>query len=342
MKVNCWNEYDKLKTVIIGSVYDINNVPPIYKGKDQESFIKINEQSYNELINFQTTLEQLGVIVLRPKQPKQYNQMPDFFSQAPLINMRDFHLAYGNLFFLTYGSYSNRRFQHAWIEDIVNDLILNDNFVLSANEFNYYYNQEFLQNTGHEDHFTKTYKTNYKKNNLYHTACLLKHNKKALVSKVAGTDIGTIWIKKWLSTLGVEYVEYDLVGHLDGTHSILNENLLLSSSPYTYLRDQFKDLIVIPQSKDYWEWLGDPEFRQKIANPTGWLYECQGYFQQFCEEANALSIDPETVCLSFYDKDFYNKLKDKGVNAIYIPWKNRHFWGGGLHCITLDIERQHA
>ena len=132
MKVNCWNEYDKLKTVILGSVYDIDRVPNIYQGKDQESFEKINEQSHYELLEFQKILEQLGVTVLRPSQPEQYNQMPDFFKQSPLINMRDFHLAYGNLFFLTYGSYSNRRFQHAWIEDIANKFIENDNLIVSA------------------------------------------------------------------------------------------------------------------------------------------------------------------------------------------------------------------
>lgn len=338
MKVNCWNEYDKLKTVILGSVYDIDRVPDIYQGKDQESFVKINEQSYYELLEFQKILEQHGVTVLRPKQPKSYNDSIDWHKQSPLINMRDFHLAYGNLFFLTYGSYKNRRFQHAWLEDIVNNFIDNDNLVISANEFNYY-NNDFLKKENLVNHFTQTYRVNYAGKNLFHTAGLLKHNKKALASKVAGTTTGTKWMKNWLATLGIEYIEYDWIGHIDGGHSILNNDLLLTGNYPTKLSENFKNTIKVPTSSDFWDWRNDKELAKKIRNPTGWLYECQGYFQQFCAEANALSINPETVCLSFYDKDFYSILNDKGITVIYIPWINRHFWGGGLHCITLDIER---
>ena len=342
MKVNCWNEYDKLKTVILGSVYDIDNVPHIYEGKEQESFVKINEQSHFELLEFQQILEQHNIKVLRPSQPRDYNHHPDLFKQAPLINMRDFHLAYGNLFFLTYGSYSNRRFQHAWIEKIANQLIDNDNFVLSANEFNFYYDESFLSTTAKKEHFIKTYTVNYREQNLYHVAGLLKHNDMAIASMVSGTPIGKKWIEKWLSTLDVRYVEVPTVGHIDASHSILRRDLLLSSSQNTPLKTFFEDLIVVPVKPAYYEWLNDPQFIKKVRNPIGWLYECQGYFQDFCAEANAFSLDPETVCLSFYDKDFYDQLKNKGVTAIYVPWKNRHFWGGGLHCITLDIEREHA
>lgn len=340
MKVNCWNEYDKLKTVILGSVYDIDNVLPVYEGKDQESFVKINEQTHYELLEFQKILEQHGVTVLRPKQPTMHHEVGYANYQAPLINMRDFHMAYGNLFFLTYGSFSNRRNQHAWIEDIANSFIDNDNFVLSANEFNYFNDDKFLETTEMEDHFVKTYTKQYKGKNLYHCASILKHNKKALASKVAGTNIGTKWIKKWLNSIGVDYIENDYIGHIDGAHSILNKNLLMASY-HSPLMQHFEDFIKVPVVQEYINWFDDVEMQNKVANPTGWLYECQGYFQQFCAEANSLSINPETVCLSFYDKDFYNLLKNKGVNAIYVPWKNRYFWGGGLHCITLDIEREH-
>jgi N-dimethylarginine dimethylaminohydrolase len=342
MKVNCWNEYDRLKTIILGSVYDLDRVPAIYEGKDQEAFIKINEQSYQELLEFQKILEQHDVKVLRPSQPKSYNNLPNMIKQSPLINMRDFHLAYGNLFFLTYGSFGNRRFQHAWIEKIVNDLIDQDNFVLSANEFNFHYDDSFLKNTSQKEHFVKTYTKNYQMNNLYHAASLLKHNNIAIASMVAGSPIGTKWIQKWLSTLNIEYVKVPTVGHIDGVHSILRKDLLLSSIEYTPLKKFFNDIIIVSSKPEYHQWRDDDALASKVKNPTGWLYECQGYFQEFCAEANALSIDPETVCLSFYDKDFYSRLKNKGINAIYVQWKNRHFWGGGLHCITLDIERDHA
>ena len=27
------------------------------------------------------------------------------------------------------------------------------------------------------------------------------------------------------------------------------------------------------------------------------------------------------------------------MEAIYVPWRHRFFWDGGLHCITLDLVR---
>ena len=28
------------------------------------------------------------------------------------------------------------------------------------------------------------------------------------------------------------------------------------------------------------------------------------------------------------------------MEAVYVPWRHRWFWDGGLHCITLDLVRQ--
>lgn len=341
MKVSCWNEYSTLKTVILGSMYDLDRIPQIYEGRDQESFEKIVEETTNELKEFQLILEQLGVRVLRPTQPKKYNDV-DIPSHSPLINMRDFHMAYGPLFIMTYGSYSYRRFQHLWLEDVVNDLIIDGNLVLNANEPSI---EKFLNNntskkdTAIKDHFFETYTERLSNKNLYHVASILKHGKVAYASSTPGTPIGKTWIKSWLSQIGVEYKEIDFVGHIDGVNSILRDDTILCG-PFSILKDQFKKTFHPPISDEYYKWRRYPSLWKKINNPTNWLYECQGYFQNFCAEANALSFSRDKVFLSFYDKEFYVTLKNEGIEAIYIKWKNRHFWGGGLHCITCDIERE--
>ncbi len=28
------------------------------------------------------------------------------------------------------------------------------------------------------------------------------------------------------------------------------------------------------------------------------------------------------------------------MEPVYIPWRHRYFWDGGLHCITLDLVRE--
>jgi hypothetical protein len=125
IKVNCWNEYDTLKTVILGNVYDLDRIPRLYEGADQTSFEKIIEETAAELSEIKTVLEQHDVRVLQPKQPTDYHNIDSnqALQQSPLMNMRDFYLAYGEWFFMTFGSYSTRRYQHFWAEDIVNQLI---------------------------------------------------------------------------------------------------------------------------------------------------------------------------------------------------------------------------
>jgi hypothetical protein len=27
------------------------------------------------------------------------------------------------------------------------------------------------------------------------------------------------------------------------------------------------------------------------------------------------------------------------MEPVYVPWRHRYFWDGGLHCITLDLRR---
>ena len=37
---------------------------------------------------------------------------------------------------------------------------------------------------------------------------------------------------------------------------------------------------------------------------------------------------------------FYEFLKKHNVEPVYVPWRHRYFWDGGLHCITLDLYRE--
>ena len=341
LKVNCWNEYDTLKTVILGNVYDSNRVPNLYHGKDQESLVKIVEQTHAELAEIKLIMQQHDVQVLQSKHPQAYHNAKHL-PHSPLINMRDFHMAYGKMFFLTHGSYVTRRFQHAWLEDIINEMILDDNLVIAANEPNFQdLNFSELRADDFEARFKQIYKEKLDGKNLFHTACILKHNKTAFCSIVSGSTVGEKWMRNWLAQQDVTMVFANKFGHIDGSNSILNQDTLLTCHQKSGIwRKHFKNIIACPTVDEWWVWRQDQSISRKVKNPTDWLYEFQGHFQDFNAEANALSLDPQTVMLSFYDKTFYDMLKnDHGITAIYASWKNRHFWGGGLHCITCDLER---
>ena len=47
------------------------------------------------------------------------------------------------------------------------------------------------------------------------------------------------------------------------------------------------------------------------------------------------------VCESQQDNEQVNQfLKKHNMEPVYVPWRHRYFWDGGLHCITLDLERE--
>jgi hypothetical protein len=372
-KIHCWNEYDSLKTVILGSVFENDKIPSRYDDKKQEDFVSIVEQSNRELNNFQNILEQLNVKVLRPKQPLNYNCV-EIINHDPLINMRDFYMVYGNMFFTTYGPYVERRYQHLWLEKICDDLLRDGNLIVNSTEVNLQedveINPEYIlktyddyfkmvgifppKNINHAKSFVKNIKkvdpfnklewlikhniSNYSKN-YFHTASILKHNSKCFISKYSGTELGKIWMKNWLNFLGIELIYVDAIGHLDSEICILNSDSIISFNKENVLSNYFKK-IYVPENSNEWIKTLPSSFVQEQYDPSLWLHKWQPLFKKNNKKVNCLTINPETIILPFYDRNFYSVLKNDGITAIYVEWSNDVFWEGSLHCITCDIERR--
>jgi N-dimethylarginine dimethylaminohydrolase len=377
-QIHCWNEYDSLKTIILGSVFDNDKVPIRYIGKDQENFIKLNEETNVELDNFQKILEQNGVSVLRPKQPKNYNGI-DLPLHDPTINMRDFFLAYGNMFFTTYGPYQERRYQQAWIEEIINKINLNNNLIVNSPEINLENDNfdfeslinfhEYYSIAGFKEKdipknlreakifFVKNEKNNplgweyfklhslFNKNKImFHTANVIKRNNKAYISSYDNLSNGHIWFDNWLKHLNIEPIYIPKVSHIDGSLSFLNnETLLLRKNAWDNLQKPIESYFPDVKNIIYSPFLRKPlpfQFKKEMFNPTQWLTKWKHLCSATDNSVNCLVINPQKVIFCFYDKDFYSMLKNYGIEAIYVKWSNAPFWEGSLHCITCDIERR--
>lgn len=372
VKIHTWNEYDPLKTVILGKVYNNDKIPDLYTGENQEIFCKINEETNIELENFELILKQNNVNVLRPEQPELVNGQKIIFKE-PLINMRDFNLAYGDLFFLTYSPYDERRYNHLWLENLVNQLILDDNFIVSANEINLSlgntnYNDvsddlsKFVLNLFHKkikfknksqinlflEKYLKSeneyswfidHHINFRNKNILHTASIMKHNEICFISNFCGTEIGKKWIKKWLQKINVKPIEIKGVGHIDGGFCILNKNSILSYSNSDVINNFFENHHLVEMDFQKYNKIKQ-ECKSEIFVPSLYYKNWQPEFEKIWKSVNGLSINPNLVLLSFYDKDLYAKLKNDGIEAIYVKWSHAKFWEGGLHCITCDIERR--
>jgi len=74
-----------------------------------------------------------------------------------------------------------------------------------------------------------------------------------------------------------------------------------------------------------------------------WLNTWVGYVEETVFDVNMLVLDEKHVCVSQQNNEQVNKfLKAHGMEPVYVPWRHRYFWDGGLHCITLDLYREGA
>ena len=72
-----------------------------------------------------------------------------------------------------------------------------------------------------------------------------------------------------------------------------------------------------------------------------WLQDWVGYVEETVFDVNVLVLDEHHVCVSQPDNEIVNTfLRKHKMEPVYVPWRHRYFWDGGLHCITLDLKRE--
>jgi len=80
------------------------------------------------------------------------------------------------------------------------------------------------------------------------------------------------------------------------------------------------------------------EFTQFVET---WLKDWVGYVEETVFDVNVLVLDEHHVCVNNINNKEVNKfLKKHNMEPVLVPWRHRYFWDGGLHCITLDLNRR--
>ena len=147
-------------------------------------------------------------------------------------------------------------------------------------------------------------------------------------------------------------------GHNDSCFQAIKPGALLSlkeiqtydntfpSWDVCYLPDQSWDKIggfvkLRKQNKGKW-WVPGEEENTEFTNfVETWLNEWVGYVEETVFDVNVLVLDEHHVCVSQENNKQVNDfLKKHKMEPVYVPWRHRYFWDGGLHCITLDLERE--
>jgi N-dimethylarginine dimethylaminohydrolase len=286
----------------------------------RDVFQTITEITKQDLNIIQQTLEKFGVTVRRPE----YNNIDDFVDKndvliKPEICPRDTFVTIGDTLI------TPACIPSAW-ESIVNEYTR--------------YHQKILP-TG--------------MNFIFNGANVVRVGKDIIVDTNSHSinDIDTTYFPK--------FSEYKITwekngGHMDGCFAILKPGLIIANHYYDGYERNFPG----------WEciFLNEPTYsRHRIYPPpeigfNGKFYaegvkfnkafndhviqHAQSWVGNYTEtffELNCLVINESNVLMLGYNEALEKTLNSQGITVHWVPFRCRGFWDGGMHCITLDINR---
>lgn len=71
-----------------------------------------------------------------------------------------------------------------------------------------------------------------------------------------------------------------------------------------------------------------------------WLNDWIGDMSETIFDVNVFALDEKTVIVNDVDSPEIRRFaREKKVELVHVPWRHRYFWDGGLHCMTLELNR---
>lgn len=146
-------------------------------------------------------------------------------------------------------------------------------------------------------------------------------------------------------------------GHTDGCFVVLGQQVIIGVVPGMAYDQAFPGYHVVAASPSYadavqrrltqggyfnrsWWVPGQEHNRQLINYVDQYMQDWTGTAYETSFDLNVLALDDRTVCMIVSDPDIVAQLDQLGIQVIEIPWRHRFFVDCGLHCLTLDLDRE--
>lgn len=306
MRIHSYNEWDKLKSVIVGSATYANwpSTDPVFARETERTTWHetpvpsgsvpqwIVDEANEDLQDFVGILEHAGVEVLRPTDM-------DFVALNGMYNYcpRDRLLIAGNM--------------------IVDPAMM---YPCRDQEAHAY---EFLLS---HDHRCLTMPRDAGMVLDAANICRLDDTWLFLESH-SGNRAAAAWLQTQFPKINIEICNFYAGIHIDSTITPLREGLVaLNASRVTPEN--------CPQALKNWDkiWVHDVVAQDFYQYPyaSRWI------------AMNMLSIDPSTVIVDRAQTQLITTLERHGITVIPFTLRHSRTLGGGFHCVTLDLWRQHA
>jgi N-dimethylarginine dimethylaminohydrolase len=148
-------------------------------------------------------------------------------------------------------------------------------------------------------------------------------------------------------------------GHIDGCFTPVKPGLIVSIKDMPTYADTFPGWeVVYLQGESYGKikpfldlkqrnqgrwWIKGSEYDDELIEYVEtWLQDWVGYVEESVFDVNILVIDQQNIIVNGYNKQAFDAFERHGVTPHICPLRHRYFWDGGVHCVTLDLDRDGA
>jgi N-dimethylarginine dimethylaminohydrolase len=145
-------------------------------------------------------------------------------------------------------------------------------------------------------------------------------------------------------------------GHIDGCFTPIKPGLIVSVLDMPTYANTFPGWEVVYLPGEGWSkidaflylkqknqgkwWIPGSEYDDELIEYVEtWLQDWVGYVEESVFDVNILVIDQQNVVVNGYNKQVFDALERHFVTPHICPLRHRYFWDGGIHCVTLDLDR---
>lgn len=145
-------------------------------------------------------------------------------------------------------------------------------------------------------------------------------------------------------------------GHIDGCFTPVKPGLIVSISNIPTYANTFPGWEVVYLKGESWNkvksflylkeknqgrwWIKGSEYDDELIDYVEtWLQDWVGYVEESVFDVNILVIDQQNIIVNGYNEQAFEAFKRHGITPHICPMRHRYFWDGGVHCVTLDLDR---
>lgn len=369
-EANSFNGWDPLKQIILGNPYSpdfFKDIPDLHIRNMMQTLMS---ETIEDLDKIQETLENLGVDVIRiplntldtgDNLSDKYESFTEFIEKEshrqwqtlpkPMITPRDYAITLGNKIFPTT---SGRQLEKIGLADpeVYDNRLADEREKLWKDKwclgpFKYNDQPRNIDEKEWKDWCIKTWN--------FWAPVITRFGDTLVVDVEEVTNLA-----KWMLGNFPQYKQANVAigGHNDGSYCPVKPGQIICA-PWMKPED-FKDTLpgwdVLRidnpgnPTNHFHDWYASKDTHKgkwwvegssdKFAGFVDkWLNEWVGYCEETVFEVNMLSTSPEQILSMSKHDVVHKKLESVGIEPIYCRFRHRHFWDGGLHCLTLDTVR---